>query len=32
VFWPLIVGFVIFVLLTVLIGWILDPTRRDNGH
>ena len=32
VFWPLIVGFIIFVLLAVLLGWILDPTRRENGH
>jgi hypothetical protein len=32
VFWPLIGGFIVFVLLAVLLGWILDPTRRDNGH
>jgi hypothetical protein len=32
VFWPLIGGFIAFVLLAVLLGWILDPTRRDNGH
>jgi hypothetical protein len=32
VFWPLIGGFIVFVLLAVLLGWILDPARRDNGH
>jgi len=28
VFWPLIGGFVAFVLLAVLLGWWLDPDRR----
>jgi hypothetical protein len=27
-FLPLICGFVAFVLLAVLMGWILDPDRR----
>jgi hypothetical protein len=27
-FWPLIGGFIAFVLLTVLIGWLVDPARR----
>ena len=32
-FWPLIVGFVLFVLCTVLIGWITDPARHaDREH
>jgi hypothetical protein len=30
--WPLIGGFIAFVLLAVLLGWILDPSRRgDSG-
>jgi hypothetical protein len=34
-YWPLIGGFIAFVLLAVLLGWILDPSRRrsgDDGH
>jgi hypothetical protein len=31
VFWPLIVGFIVVFLLTVLLGWILDPARRRDG-
>jgi hypothetical protein len=31
VFWPLIGGFIAFVLLAVLLGWILDPDRRPDG-
>jgi hypothetical protein len=35
-FIPLIVGFVLFVLLAVLLGWVLDPSRhgdaRDDRH
>jgi uncharacterized integral membrane protein len=33
-YWPLIVGFVLFVLLTILIGWIMDAPRRrgENRH
>jgi hypothetical protein len=29
-FWPLIGGFIAFVLLTVLIGWLVDPARRRD--
>lgn len=35
VFWPLIGGFVAFVLVAVLLGWILDPSRHggvDGDH
>jgi hypothetical protein len=32
VFWPLIGGFIAFVLLALLLGWILDPARRGDGH
>jgi len=28
VFWPLIAGFIAFVLLAVLMGWIMDTSRR----
>ena len=32
-FWPLIGGFVAFVLVAVLLGWIMDPARRaDREH
>jgi hypothetical protein len=32
-FWPLLGGFIAFVLLAVLLGWIMDPSRRDGaGH
>jgi len=32
-FWPLIVGFVLFVLLAVFLGWVMDPSRhRDAGN
>jgi len=31
VFWPLIGGFIAILLLTILIGWILDPARRRDG-
>jgi hypothetical protein len=32
-FIPLIVGFVLFVLLAVLLGWVLDPSRHSGpGH
>jgi uncharacterized integral membrane protein len=32
-YWPLIVGFVAFVLVTILIGWVVDaPRRRDAGR
>jgi F0F1-type ATP synthase assembly protein I len=34
-YWPLIAGFIAFILIAVLLGWILDPDRRAgdrNGH
>lgn len=33
-FWPLIGGFIAIVLLTVLMGWMLDRSRRTErgGH
>ena len=33
-FWPLAGGLIAFVLLAVLLGWILDPSRRGDadGH
>jgi hypothetical protein len=31
-FIPLIVGFVLFVLLAVLLGWVLDPSRHGNAR
>ncbi len=27
-YWPLIGGFIAFVLIAILLGWILDPDRR----
>lgn len=31
-YWPLIGGFIAFVLLTILIGWIMDaPNRRGDA-
>jgi hypothetical protein len=30
-FWPLIVGFIVVFLLTILLGWILDPARRRGA-
>jgi hypothetical protein len=32
VFWALAIGFVCFVLLALLMGWILDPNRRSDGR
>jgi F0F1-type ATP synthase assembly protein I len=33
-FWPLAGGFIAFVLVAVLLGWILDPSRHGDtdGH
>ena len=35
-FWPLIGGFIAFVLIAVILGWILDSSRQDgagrDGH
>jgi hypothetical protein len=30
-FWPLIGGFIAFVLLTLLIGWLVDPAHRSDA-
>jgi hypothetical protein len=30
-FWPLIGGFIAFVLIALLMGWILDSDRRADG-
>jgi hypothetical protein len=30
-FWPLIGGFIAVVFLTLLIGWITDPSRRGDA-
>jgi hypothetical protein len=29
VYWPLFGGFIAFVLLAVILGWVTDPARRD---
>lgn len=33
-YWPLIGGFIAFVLLAVLMGWVMDSSRHGNrdGH
>jgi F0F1-type ATP synthase assembly protein I len=30
-FWPLAGGFIAFVLVAVLLGWILDPSRHGDA-
>jgi hypothetical protein len=30
-FWPLIGGFIAFLLLAVLMGWLLDTDRRGDA-
>jgi hypothetical protein len=30
-FWPLIGGFIAFVLLAVILGWVLDPARNHDA-
>jgi hypothetical protein len=30
-YWPLIGGFIAFVLLAVLMGWVTDPSRHGGG-
>jgi hypothetical protein len=32
VYWPLAIGFIVFILLAVFIGWILDPDRHGGGN
>ena len=31
-YWPLIAGFIAVVLVTLLLGWIMDPSRRDDTN
>jgi hypothetical protein len=31
VYWPLVGALVAFILLAVLLGWILDPSRRGDA-
>jgi hypothetical protein len=31
-FWPLIGGFIAFVLLALILGWVLDPDRRRDAR
>ncbi len=31
-YWPLIGGFIAVVLVTLLLGWIMDPARRDDAN
>jgi hypothetical protein len=31
-YWPLVAGFIVFVLIAVLLGWILDPDRHGDGN
>jgi len=30
-YWPLIGGFVAFVLVAILLGWIMDTSRHGGG-
>jgi hypothetical protein len=30
-FWPLIGGFIAFILFALLMGWIMDPDRRPDS-
>jgi hypothetical protein len=33
-FWPLIGGFIAFILVAILMGWMMDPSRHGDrdGH
>jgi hypothetical protein len=31
-YWPLIGGFIAFLLVAILLGWILDPSRRGDTN
>jgi hypothetical protein len=30
-YWPLIGGFIAFILFTLFLGWVMDVPRRDDG-
>jgi len=30
-YWPLIGGFIVVLLITLLLGWIMDVPRRDDA-
>lgn len=30
-YWPLLGGFIAFVLVALLLGWILDPARHGDA-
>jgi hypothetical protein len=29
-YWPLLGGFIAFVLLSLILGWVMDPSRRGD--
>lgn len=31
-FWPLIAGFIAFVLFAILMGWVMDASRHGDGE
>ena len=33
-FWPLIGGFIVFILIAIFMGWLMDSSRHGdhNGH
>jgi hypothetical protein len=31
-YWPLIGGFIAVVLVTLLLGWVTDTSRRDDAN
>jgi hypothetical protein len=31
-YWPLIGGFIAVVLVTLLLGWIMDTSRHDDAN
>jgi hypothetical protein len=30
-YWPLVGGFIVFILLAVVIGWFVDPSRSGGS-
>lgn len=30
-YWPLIGGFVAFLVVAIILGWVLDPSRHGDG-